>query len=78
LWCWGGNSSGQLGIGDRTTQATPTRVGTATNWNSVAASIYVSVCATRTDHTLWCWGDGGDYQLGTGNTNSEPTPTQVQ
>jgi len=78
LWCWGGNSGGQLGIGDQTTQATPTRVGTATNWNSVAASIYVSVCATRTDHTLWCWGDGGDYQLGTGNTNSEPTPTQVQ
>ena len=77
LWCWGSNSNGQLGIGDQTTQATPTRVGTATNWNSVAASIYVSACATRTDHTLWCWGDGGDGQLGTDNTNSEPTPTEV-
>ena len=78
LWCWGANSSGELGIGNQTSTLIPARVGTATNWNSVAASIYVSVCATRTDHTLWCWGDGGDGQLGTGNTNSQLTPTQVQ
>ena len=77
LWCWGSNSDSQLGTGNQTSQLTPTRIGTASNWNSVAASIYVSVCATRTDQTLWCWGDGGDGQLGTGNTNSQLIPTQV-
>jgi alpha-tubulin suppressor-like RCC1 family protein len=78
LWCWGSNSNGQLGTGNQTSQLAPTRVGSATNWNGVAASIYVSVCATRTDQTLWCWGDGGDGQLGSGSTNSLLVPMEVQ
>src|SRR4051794_26114877 len=25
MWCWGSNANGQLGVGDRTDRATPTR-----------------------------------------------------
>jgi len=34
-------------------------------------------CATRTDGTLWCWGDNGSGQLGIGNTTSQNLPQQV-
>lgn len=34
-------------------------------------------CATRTDHTLWCWGDNGNGELGLGDETNRVTPTQV-
>jgi len=37
---------------------------------------YAFTCATRTDGTLWCWGDNGYGQLGTGTTY-QTAPVQV-
>lgn len=71
VYCWGSNNSGQVGIGDHTLPAnhdgcinycklTPKQV-----VDSVDAPLtgvtdlnmaYLSVCALRSDHTLWCWG----------------------
>lgn len=34
-------------------------------------------CATQTDHTLWCWGNNADGQLGDGTTTNRLSPTQV-
>ncbi|ABK52733.1 BNR repeat domain protein [Acidothermus cellulolyticus 11B] len=78
LWCWGANGSGQLGLGSNSPSSylTPTRVGTATTWTSVAAG-YLSTCATKSDGTLWCWGDNTHGQLGIGNTLPQYSPTQV-
>lgn len=55
LWCWGYNSSGQLGVGNTTNQLTPARVGTNSTWSSVTAARF-HTCATHTGGTLWCWG----------------------
>jgi len=81
LWCWGNNGGGQLGIGSTALSADlPQQVTTpaAAGWASVTAAgpaVGGSVtCAIRTDHTLWCWGDGA---LGTGTTFSQDLPQQV-
>ena len=37
LWAWGYNYYGQLGDGTATNKSSPLQVGTATNWQAVAA-----------------------------------------
>ena len=77
LWCWGINTTGQLGIGDTTDRNTPAQVGVATNWRTVSAGNSFT-CGIKTDNTLWCWGSNANGRTGlntsTGNTL---TPTQV-
>ncbi len=76
LWCWGSNTSGQLGLGDTTTRTVPTQVGTETTWTSVSEG-NSHACATRSDGTLWCWGSATYGGLGNGGTATQTSPTQV-
>ena len=71
IYCWGSNNSGQVGIGDRMAtmnhdgcinycKLTPTQVVDA-NGVGLTSAIdfnmgYLSACARRNDHSLWCWG----------------------
>ncbi|MBL7545056.1 MAG: hypothetical protein JNL11_14660 [Bdellovibrionaceae bacterium] len=74
--CWGSNSSGRLGLGP-----------TGTNQIAPGATVGISissvddlrlgnstVCAKKTDGTLWCWGNGftnaPTQQLAAGTFNS--------
>ncbi|MBF0207223.1 MAG: hypothetical protein HQK53_10080 [Oligoflexia bacterium] len=59
LWCWGPNSSGEIGIGNSTTiQCTPAAV-TALENDVLNFSVgNGSTCAIKNDNTLWCWGAG--------------------
>lgn len=80
LWAVGDNSSGVSGVGDgATNHKVPTQVGSDSDWESVACSRFYghSVCAIKTDGTLWAWGDGRMGQLGVGSYASKSTPTQV-
>lgn len=72
LWCWGRNSSQNLGLGaGAPAQArVPQRIGSDDVWDSVVSTIDGS-CALRTDHTLWCWGNDAARGL------SLATPTQI-
>ena len=78
LWCWGANNYGQLGIGNDTNPTLPQQVTTpaTTGWASVTGGGY-HTCASRTDTTLWCWGDNRYGQLGLGNQVSQELPQQV-
>jgi hypothetical protein len=51
-------------------------VGTATNWQAVAAGYYHTV-AVRSDGTLWAWGNSYYGQLGDDTTDNQSSPVQV-
>jgi alpha-tubulin suppressor-like RCC1 family protein len=78
LWCWGYNGSGQLGLGNTTTEDLPQQVTSpaSTGWTAVTASSGYT-CATRSDATLWCWGYNGQGELGIGSTTNQDLPQQV-
>jgi alpha-tubulin suppressor-like RCC1 family protein len=72
LWCWGQNNYGQLGDGTNIDRAAPVQVfGAVTTWANVGMGT-ASVCATRTDGSLWCWGQDNYGQYGNGTINSTP------
>ncbi|MDP9036397.1 MAG: hypothetical protein M3O50_16475 [Myxococcota bacterium] len=77
LWCWGSNANGQVGIGSTADpQSTPVQVGSVATWTGVSGG-NLHTCATRSDGTLWCWGDNSNGQLGIGNTTQQTSPVQV-
>jgi alpha-tubulin suppressor-like RCC1 family protein len=82
LWAWG-SMWGVPPSGDRNAVEiiiqygnTPVRVGTAVNWASV--SVGTHAIATRTDGTIWAWGNNRYGQLGDGTTIDRLTPVQIR
>ncbi|MEZ4250573.1 MAG: hypothetical protein R3B99_20265 [Polyangiales bacterium] len=74
LWCWGDNSSGQIGDGTMDLRLVPVRV------LSDVASVAVggsSTCATLTNGSLVCWGRNDQGQLGDGTLTPRAMPTAV-
>ena len=88
LWCWGNNAFGQLGDGTRDDRAAPVRIGSESDWVTVATggegctSTYCApagehTCAIRRDGSLWCWGANAAGQLGDGTTEARLQPTRI-
>ncbi len=72
LWCWGGNSFGQVGDNISASRSTGVSVPTQehslrTSWASVAVGANHSCAVDASDNTLWCWGLNIYGQLGSGN-----------
>lgn len=75
VWCWGLNTSGQLGDGTKDNSTVPVRahidkvrsvdVGTA------------HTCAVRTTGSVWCWGSNQYHRLGLRPSASRSVPTYV-
>lgn len=68
VWCWGQNSSGELGDGSTTMRRAPVKV----NLTEQATQITVGAthsCAVTTSGNMQCWGANGSGQLGTGATS---------
>jgi alpha-tubulin suppressor-like RCC1 family protein len=76
LWCWGGNSYGQLGVGNKNNRTVPTRVGFLSDWVSVSAGNYAS-CAIRANGWLYCWGSNYNGACGLGAIVEALTPSRV-
>lgn len=82
LWSWGVNGNGELGVGNTTYYSSPVQVGALTTWSKVSAggeSYYGTnfAAATKTDGTLWAWGNNSRGQLGQNNTTAYSSPVQV-
>ena len=80
LFSWGNNSQGQLGLGNITNYSSPKQVGSLTTWSKIAMGIHSILpysVATKTDGTLWSWGNNIYGQLGLGNQTSYSSPKQV-
>ena len=79
LYTWGNNAEGQLGLNDTTNRNSPVQI-PGTNWRSVAAS-YNWMAATKTDGTIWVWGQDDSYgRFGldqSGSTQRYSSPVQI-
>jgi len=82
VWCWGGNSLGQLGDGSTTDRSTPTKVvglgGSATSISAGDGLLATHACAVLADKRVQCWGSGGLGQLGNNATSDSSVPVYVK
>jgi cysteine-rich repeat protein len=75
LWCWGRNSSGQLGDGTTTPHNTPTQVG-AQKWGAVTLGA-THACGQQSGGLIQCWGANAVGQLGDGTTTAHLAPAPI-
>ena len=81
-YCWGLNTSGQLGNNSSLTQSlvpvtvTTSGVLTGKTLTQLAAG-NAHVCALDSTGTAYCWGSNGNGQLGINSTTKSPVPVAV-
>ena len=78
-YCWGDNSSGQLGNGDPSGYArvTPGLVSGGLTFATLAVGGGDHSCAVTESGSAYCWGANGFGQLGNGSTANALTPALV-
>lgn len=81
-YCWGSNTSGQLGGAGTPFPGGPGPVSVRVPPNPLLGVAQIAAgqahtCAVMLDATVACWGENGDGQLGNGTTSDTSTPTQV-
>jgi alpha-tubulin suppressor-like RCC1 family protein len=75
VYCWGSNSSGQLGTGGPSTDSPQPVGGGLTFTNLEVGSAHA--CALTSSGKAYCWGGNTAGQLGTGDSTSRAQPTPV-
>jgi alpha-tubulin suppressor-like RCC1 family protein len=77
LWCWGQNVFHELAAPElEATFASPRRVGTELDWQSVAVGWFHS-CALKQDGRMFCWGRAIEGQLGVRSVDPLPAPNLI-
>lgn len=77
LWCWGLNSSGQLGDNTILSKSSPVQtIAYGTNWKTVDCGA-VHMGALKNDGTFWLWGNNASGQLADGSTTDRSSPVQT-
>lgn len=77
LWCWGTNSSGELGNGATSAfSATPTQVVGLSDVRAASAG-FAHTCALLGSGAVRCWGFNFSGQVGDGTNSSKSSPSAV-
>lgn len=77
LWTWGDGTAGALGDGSiSSSSSVPIQRGTDTDWETAESNEYFSL-ATKSNGTLWAWGNNSFGVYGDGTYTSKYIPTQV-
>ena len=81
LWAWGYNAYGELGQNqapgnNNANYSSPAQIGSESNWKTIYAG---SGCifATKSDNSLWAWGNGSHGALAMNNDQGYSSPRQV-
>lgn len=83
LYCWGHNSTGQVGDGTTAARYVPTLVSKpagVTSWLDVSTGMNSShgyTCALGNNTQIYCWGYNNVGQLGDGTTTTRYSPSNV-
>ena len=80
LWGWGANFQGGLGLnvgGPSASRSSPTRIGTDTTWSGAINIGNSATMATKTDGSLWAWGENELGQLGLNDKTPDSSPRQI-
>ncbi len=76
--CWGDNSYGQLGDGTIIERTSPVVVDLGVGRTATGVSAGEShTCVVLDDHSVKCWGDNSNGQLGDGSISESHTPVEV-
>ena len=79
-WCWGDNTNGGLGNGSSSFSAVPSKVAGDGAWKSlvtVGTSKQSYMCGIQLDGSAWCWGYGGEGNLGNTSYSDSSIPVTV-
>ena len=74
VYCWGANTTGQLGTGDKVTSNSPVKVQGLTLPAIQVACGSEFTCALMNDQTVHCWGVNDKGQMGEGTSANANTP----
>jgi alpha-tubulin suppressor-like RCC1 family protein len=77
LWCWGANERGQLGVGDNQDRPKPTALAPLDAGVVRASAGAQHSCLYVDDGTVYCFGDNGFAELGTGDMQGRSLPIAV-
>ena len=75
-YCWGVNSSGELGDGTTEERVEPVPVEGGHSFAQISGG-GTHTCGVTTDGTAYCWGGNSAGQLGDGTTEDRMTPVEV-
>src|SRR5437867_1680401 len=75
-YCWGDNTSGQLGDGTTTERLTPALVAGGVSFATVSAG-GIHTCGVTAAGAAYCWGGNNGGQLGDGTTTERSSPVLV-
>jgi alpha-tubulin suppressor-like RCC1 family protein len=75
-YCWGANTSGQLGDSSQIDRPTPVLVHGGLHFTEVHAGAAFT-CGLTDGLVLYCWGDGTQGQLGRSLLASSSVPVKV-
>ncbi len=75
-YCWGYNGNGQLGNGTTGygNVSTPVAVGGGNAYSSISAGSSHTCAVGKPAGHVWCWGYGGEGQLGDNSTAQQTSP----